>query len=65
MIIMPDMDYLDKLRLARVYVVTQKERDPDEFDQDCLNTLLHLVEHTISAIEFHRLIDGGDEHVSC
>ena len=52
---MPDMDYLDKLRLARVYIVSQKENVSDEFDQDCLNTLLHLVEHTISEIEFHRL----------
>ena len=55
MIIMPDMDYLDRLRLARVYVVTQLEKVEDDNDQDSLNTLLHLVEHTISEIEFLRL----------
>lgn len=51
----PDMDYLDKLRLARVFIITQKDLAKDQFDQDCWAVLLHLVEHTISEIEFHRL----------
>jgi hypothetical protein len=52
---LPDMDYLDKLRLARVYIMSLKETTEEEFDQNCLAVLLHLVEHTISEIEFHRL----------
>ena len=51
----PDMDYLDKLRLARVFIVTQMDTAKEEFDRNCWNTLLHLVEHTISEIEFQRL----------
>lgn len=51
----PDMDYLDKLRLTRVFIITQKEVAEDQFDKDCWNVLLHLVEHTISQIEFIRL----------
>lgn len=51
----PDMDYLDKLRLARVFIVTQMDTATDSFDKDCWVVLLHLVEHTISEIEFHRL----------
>ena len=52
---LPDMDYLDKLRLARVYIMTQMDATSEEFDQNCLAVLLHLVEHTISEIEFDRL----------
>lgn len=55
MIYMPDMDYLDRLRLARVFIVTQMDTAEEEFDRSCWNTLLHLVEHTISEIEFQRL----------
>ena len=51
----PEMDYLDKLRLARVFIVTQMDTAADPFDKECWNTLLHLVEHTISEIEFLRL----------
>lgn len=51
----PDMDYLDKLRLARVFIVTQMDTAKDQFDQDCWAVLLNLVEHTISEIEFERL----------
>ena len=54
----PDMDYLDKLRLTRVFIITQKDLAKDQFDQDCWAVLLHLVEHTISEIEFHRLFEG-------
>ena len=50
-----DMDYLDRLRLTRVFIVSQMEDADEEFDQICWNTLLHLVEHTISEIEFERL----------
>ena len=50
-----DMDYLDKLRLARLFIVTQMDTATDSFDKDCWAGLLHLVEHTISEIEFHRL----------
>ena len=49
------MDYLDQLRLARVFIVTQMDTATDSFDKDCWAVLLHLVEHTISEIEFHRL----------
>ena len=51
----PDMDFLDKLRLARVYVVTQIELTEEEFDKNCLYVLQRLVEHTIEEIEFKRL----------
>ena len=51
----PEMDYLDRLRLARAYIVGQLELADTDFDQNSLNTLLHLVEHTISEIEFLRL----------
>lgn len=51
----PDMDYLDKLRLTRVFIITQMGAATDSFDQDCWSVLLHLVEHTISEIEFERL----------
>lgn len=30
----PDMDYLDKLRLTRVFIITQKDLAKDQFDQD-------------------------------
>ena len=49
------MDYLDQLRLARVFIVTQMDTAKEEFDRNCWNTLLHLVEHTISEVEFERL----------
>ena len=51
----PEMDYLDRLRLARVFIITQMDTAKEQFDKDCWNTLLHLVEHTISEIEFLRL----------
>ncbi len=54
----PDMDYLNKLRLVRVFIVTQKDTAEDTFDLDCWDTMLNLVEHTISEIEFYRLKRG-------
>ena len=51
----PDMDFLDKLRLARCYLLAQYEETDEEFDKSCIAILQWLVEHTISEIEFRRL----------
>ena len=50
----PDMDYLDKLRLTRCYIQTQIDIATSDFDTDCLSVMLDLVEKTISQIEFYR-----------
>lgn len=51
----PNMDFLDRLRLTRVYIVSKIDETTEEFDRECLFTLKALVEHTISMIEFYRL----------
>ena len=38
-----------------MFIVTKMDENDEEFDRECWNTLLHLVEHTISEVEFERL----------
>ena len=50
------MDYLDKLRLARCWVQSQKDVMESDFDTDSLAVIEDLLEKTISQIEFMRRI---------
>ena len=51
-----DMDYMDKLRLTRCYVIMMEELTSAEYDRDCLAVMLDLLDKTIAHIEFNRRI---------
>ena len=54
----PDMKYLDKLRLSRIMLADYIDRAID-FDKDCLQVALEVVEEAIQRLEFIEKIKGG------
>ena len=49
-------DYLDKLRIAKIYVIIQQEKSLDDFDMDCLSVIHELLDMVIGMMEFVRRI---------
>ena len=54
----PNMEFLGKLRITRLYLMDLMDKEPDQFNRECLEVALKVIGKEIVLAEFKRYEEG-------
>ncbi len=54
----PNMEFLGKLRITRLYLLQLIDEEPEQFNRECLEVALKVIDKEIVIAEFKRYEEG-------